>query len=812
MAISAAEIFAKKWRVVLVFDIEAENHTYYKRVASQFHPENWVIALGYSYNGGPVHHQYYPNKESVPKNLMPDLTNVDVIVGHNIKYDLLWVWEDENFQAYLKRGGEIYCTQYTEYCQQGFIVDSQMTALNDLSPMYGGGCKLDAVKEMWEAGFLTSEIPKDLLIEYLVGSPAVGKVQGDIVGDVHNTWLVFIGQMQKMHLYHDNFFTNLCMRMDGLLGTTEMEFNGIYADKELGAILREEVSQEIALLSADLHSYLPADMPSDLHFNWGSPQMKSALIFGGTICYEKWVQHTDPDTGALLYAQKDETWLKFEGNGTEIVVPPSQCITLPSGTILLPMPDGVDVSLFPSAIGPTPEGKYYLQPIVVKNGINKGAYKTKKVKVPDTSKPKGCKQPFYYTFSGYCKPDSRWKTASTDAFDNPSYSTGKKIIEKLTAQDVPFLKSFIRYSKAVKDMETYYWKEENGVPTKGMLTLCDSNGIIHPSINHTSTVTGRLSESNPNAQTMPRGGRDKAGNHKGSRVKQVLKSRFGEHGRQAEIDYSQLEVVNQGLLTGDEQLIADLNNKVDFHCKRLAFKKSLTYEAVWQACHVDNDAAMIDERTDAKVYSFQSQYGASDYTIAYDTGMPVEEVAKLRAADETLYPGIKKFDMMLERHIATTAYPINKTLYIQGEKVHVCRAHWDSPTGTRYCWEQQETPDFVQAKGKLIGFSPTERKNYPAQGLGGEIIEIMVGKVFRFFLANDRFQGNVLMTNTVHDCMWLDGVTGWLEPVAIQVANIMECVPQVFKYAYNIDVPVPFPVELEIGLDLYDTVVMHHKG
>ena len=93
-----------------------------------------------------------------------------------------------------------------------------------------------------------------------------------------------------------------------------------------------------------------------------------------------------------------------------------------------------------------------------------------------------------------------------------------------------------------------------------------------------------------------------------SEVKAMFVSRFGEDGRMVEIDYSQLEVVVQGLLSLDKNLCADLNNKVDFHCKRVALKNSVSYEFALFACKKEEHpehAKWKKERTKCKIFSFQ---------------------------------------------------------------------------------------------------------------------------------------------------------------------------------------------------------------
>ena len=51
---------------------------------------------------------------------------------------------------------------------------------------------------------------------------------------------------------------------------------------------------------------------------------------------------------------------------------------------------------------------------------------------------------------------------------------------------------------------------------------------------------------------------------------------------------------------------------------------------------------------------------------------------------------------------------------------------------------------------------PTELKNYPIQGTGGEIVQMILGKIWRYFMAKENWGGKALLVNTVHDCYWID--------------------------------------------------------
>ena len=65
-----------------------------------------------------------------------------------------------------------------------------------------------------------------------------------------------------------------------------------------------------------------------------------------------------------------------------------------------------------------------------------------------------------------------------------------------------------------------------------------------------------------------------------SNIKKCFTSRFEDEGVIMEGDWSQLEVVAQAFLSGDEQMKQDIRDGIDFHCKRLAYKLGMDYETL----------------------------------------------------------------------------------------------------------------------------------------------------------------------------------------------------------------------------------------
>lgn len=771
---------------ILTLDLECENHSKFKRKASPFDIRNYIVQIGWSINGGKRHEKYYEEWHREP--VLPSLKNIQLLVGFNIKFDLLWVWSEQELTEFFERGGQVYCGQYAEYLLNGMNPEYHMCSMDQIIESYGGSLKIDAVKELWEDGVLTSEVPRDLLTDYLIGD---GK---EIAGDVQNTWTIFKGQVKRMNEeMSPEFKTMIKFRMDGLLATTEMEYNGLYVNMEVAERNRIECLADLEKAEEDLKEFIPK-LPPELEFSWTSPQKKSCLIFGGTVKYKKWLAHSE--NGKPVYCKKTERQPLFVYNGKKIAIPQDKCIKAGELYVYkLRIVEGV------RGTHVVKNGVSYLVQERFKGGKNIGLGKFKNVTMPDLTKPKGALTDHFFKFDGYVKPKDKWKGESTDAYDKPLYSVSADVIEELGKTGVPFTDALQKFADASKTLGTYYMVGE-GDKAKGMMTLVNDEGIIHHKLNHTSTVTSRLSSSDPNLQTLPRAGT--------STVKQCFESRFGEDGELAEIDYSQLEIVVQQVLTGDEKLGEDLRAKIDFHCKRVSIARNEDYPYVWDMCHVQEDKEYKADRTKKKIFSFQRAYGGGAALIAAETGMELEEVKALIEAEDKEYPAIPEFDKMLEKNNSLTRINSGKKLFINGVAFTQGEAHWDSPTGTRYTFREGVAPKFMQDRGTYVGFSPTERKNYPVQGFAGEIVQTMFGLVFRHMIAKKRYGGNVLLCNTVHDCGVLDGKKELIQQAAKDVQAILESVPEVFNKAYKtINITVPFPCETEIGSNLYKMSVLH---
>jgi DNA polymerase I-like protein with 3'-5' exonuclease and polymerase domains len=748
-----------------VFDLETETHSSFKRKASPFDERNWIVARGWKNQGDDVCSWEYHPKHDRTTTLVIE-PHITLLVGFNIKFDLLWEMAQGNqsLRDFYKRGGKVWCCQYAEYLLRAQHPDAHMASLNDTAPKYGGTTKIDEVKALWDAGVLTSDIPEDLLIDYLVGTPEEERNGGDI----RNTELVFLGQIKKAVAQGQVLMIQ--DRMDGLCATTEMEFNGLKVDVQEAGRRLKVLQADLAAQDEELDGYVPTDCPFE--FNWQSRIHVSCLIFGGTVKYQKQTTYIDEATGELARLKATaKHYLLHDGDTTDLE--------------------------------PGDNSKHlYVQYL---SGKRKGEYKTKQVEVPGELKVKF--QDFLYTLPQITAPNEKWATKNEDGLGAPIYSTSGDIIVELALRDIPFVKALRKKQKLDKEIGTYYAKPDAKGVWTGMLTCVQTHDhMIHHKLNHTSTVTSRLSSSDPNGQNLPRG--DK------SEVKAMFVSRFGEDGCMIEVDYSQLEVVVQGVLTEDEQLCEDLRNKVDFHCKRVAAKlfstrPEVTYEYALDWCkneaHVDYKAGKV-ERTKCKIFSFQRAYGAGAATIAEETGMSLEETQALMQAEDELYPGVVTFNANVESAVIKSAEPFS-ALGDDGKWKTYRRGYWKAPTGTLYTWRSYDAPEYARRRGKTDTFNPPEMKNYPVQGTGGEFVQAMLGRLWRHFVANDNYGGLALLVNTVHDCEWTDCHKSVRDVVARDTKRILESIPEYYNARYGMNITVPFPVEVEYGANMNK---LHH--
>lgn len=288
-----------------------------------------------------------------------------------------------------------------------------------------------------------------------------------------------------------------------------------------------------------------------------------------------------------------------------------------------------------------------------------------------------------------------------------------------------------------------------------------------------------------------------------SEIKECIVSRFGDNGYILEADLSQIEIVVLAYLSGDKNMIADIVNGVDFHCKRAAKKIGISYGEMYHKCHVEKSEAHSKYRKKAKQFSFQRSYGAGAPAIAESTGMSVEEVKEFIRAEEEMYPDVVKLQQSwieeVERNARYVTDDGGAIIKRTTQGLPAKTGKLNSLTGRQYTFYEEDSPEWMRraARPKLKGFRPTQIKNYPIQGFAGEILRLILGKLFRTLKNNPVLCDNALLVNTVHDSILLDIRKEYLDIVAKTIKDLIESAGKLIeeKFGFKMDVPVTCDIE-----------------
>ena len=779
---------------IMHIDLETQNHEYYGSKASPYCPDNYVVesawridttqADGTTTVGQTQSVRFDSRADFLAGNSAAEgcrwlhiPEDCWLIVAHNAAYEISWflTYQRQQFESFLKRGGRVFCTMHGEYIASDF--QSMYPSLDETAPKYGGTHKVDGVKILWEQGVLTSDIDPVLLHDYLVN------------GDIPNTALCFYGQCsifaergQMQYVWE---------RMDALLAWAYCEWFGLFVNMPVARQNQAEQEQRILEIKQELQQYIPKDLPDTLEFNFGSDFHMSALVYGGPIKYRKKVPYDPPQ------------YVKYDAYLADV-----------NGTLQY-----IDVSDW------QPEWTY--PRTLYKSGKNRGLPKVFRL---DTEEEKLKWEEDLYFCPGLVNiqelPEvirekyaerGELRQARTLQDGTPVYSTSTDAMEALARHGFEFCRLVNELGALEKDTGTYYLRteyNEDGSVKKlsGMLQYVipqspDGSGIIHHRLNTCSTVTGRLSGSNPNLQNLPRDGT--------SRVKQMFTSRYGAGGRITEVDYSALEVVMSCVHTGDRKLLSLLQNGTDMHCYRLAFKENKTYEEMYDLCHnADGPDYKYwkQQRTDIKPPSFAAQYGATAKGIAFATGCTVEYAQSFLDNEAKLFPTTIGFRAVVKEEVERTGAA--GRMYREQSDDGSYRIYrigtWTSPAGARYSFRQKEQWKEVvpgQRKQKVMDYKETEMANYWCQGEAFFLMAVAAGMVLRALLARDWFDNQVCLITNVHDALYLDSANPEVgREASLLVKQCMEDAPKRIHQLwpnYGIIGEVPFPAEAEIGTSMY---------
>jgi DNA polymerase I-like protein with 3'-5' exonuclease and polymerase domains len=229
---------------------------------------------GYSEDNICVIHE----SEGFKRKLAFGLDTVDLIIGHNIGFDLAYVWNDKSFRDFILRGGKIWDTQVAEYLLTGqqhafsSLAELQIKHLKEKS-------KPSRISYLYDRGIGADKIvrAKDRctrlwkLYEEYCYSDGVTPLQ------IYNKQMTLArqeGMVSIIELYNDYLLSIINMTCTGInidVSKCEKTLQGFNEQH----LLHLHKAQEI------LKKYWTD--PRLPEFNINSPDHKSAVLFGGNI-------------------------------------------------------------------------------------------------------------------------------------------------------------------------------------------------------------------------------------------------------------------------------------------------------------------------------------------------------------------------------------------------------------------------------------------------------------------------------------------------------------------------------------------------
>ena len=222
-----------------------------------------------------------------------------IVVGHNIAFDINYILRNAtaNEQINTLKQGIIdnkvlvWDSMLVEYILSG--QSWKYPSLDDVCKKYELPVKDDEVKTLWQAGYKTEDINKDILLPYLEH-------------DVEVTEQVFLKQLRQVDEkgLKSIVFDELRARMATILA----EYNGMAFDETHAFRLHKMLDGEVEEIESNLLEFLfehnnikKYSKLFEDSINFGSHDQVSAMLFGGTLKWKEERAEEDEHGDLVVY-------------------------------------------------------------------------------------------------------------------------------------------------------------------------------------------------------------------------------------------------------------------------------------------------------------------------------------------------------------------------------------------------------------------------------------------------------------------------------------------------------------------------------
>jgi DNA polymerase I-like protein with 3'-5' exonuclease and polymerase domains len=469
---------------------------------SSKNPDNFLISMGLNDEYIFFKHREYhgtPNRKVVQD--MLDKTTL--LVGHNIKFDLIWLWESG-----FKYTGRVYDTMVGEYLLNRGMKTS--LKLKDCCMRRSVTQKSDLMDGFIKNKTSFENVPIKMLEEY-------GRF------DIKSTRSLFDAQIKQFkNPKNKQLVKTVKMMCEFLVVLAKMENNGIFIDNQALLQVEKDFQEEHDQLRVQLDEIIYEKM-GDTAINPSSPEQLSWLIYGAKVTdKKKWAVQFN--LGIDKITKKPKKRFPYSKLELKKICQMYLC----------------PIYKTKAEQCSSCSGKGYVQKIKVNGQPFKNLSKcidcsAKGFVYVNTKERAG----FGVTADSYM-----------DAAEG-GFKTDKNTLLKIGMKGNQELKDFVEKISRYNALDTYLKTFVEGIKKHKT-----QSNYLFPNFMQCITTTGRLSSRDPNFQNQPRGGTFP--------IRKVIRSRFN-NGKIMEIDFAQLEFRVAVFLSKDRQGLQDIKDGVDVH-------------------------------------------------------------------------------------------------------------------------------------------------------------------------------------------------------------------------------------------------------
>ena len=413
-----------------------------KKHLDPFEPTNRLVLVGAKQEDNTYH--LFDEKNNFA-GLQELLDRATILIGHNIAYDLVWLWE-----CGFKYDGPIFDTMLAEYVLQRGI--KKPLSLEACAERYDLETKKqDTLKQYFAKGLNVDEIPRVELIEYLCADLRATQELSDRLYKKLNT------------VKHSGLMDTILLTNEVSMCLAKIYHRGFKVDSDELHKVKTDFEKEQKELQDSLQKQV-TDLMGDTPINLNSPEQLSWIIYSRKPKDKSmWQNSFQP------YMSKSDYKTMIVSHSDVLYKTTAKQCNICKG--------------FGSYTKTKVNGNPYAKPTTCKTCNGQGY-----IFVP-TKNVAGLR---------FVAPNAKWVSAN-------GFTTNKVNLDLLEqfakSKNMSDAVTFLGRVKRLSALDTYLSSFVDGIKS-----FTKQDGMLHVRLLQHRTATGRLSGADPNMQNMPRGG------------------------------------------------------------------------------------------------------------------------------------------------------------------------------------------------------------------------------------------------------------------------------------------------------------------